>query len=206
MTRSYSKRDLQRLPRLDHPTNQSLHVFTTTEGLKLRRAGQYNVHKLVTAKAASEYGGSTGVVFVPDPDVDLLRTNAWRRRLHTLGPPDQQFLESVNDSLQGGKAPHPVIMALLGYFIGKVEYAGTLLSITQTIVDIEKPQLRVLARSGDELWLVERVGWAGNQLKFVEYIALVDPFRSEAASKGARGKGSQSVWIIHEERHDLVVG
>jgi len=72
MTHSYSKSDLQRLPHLDHPTNQSLPALVTQEGLKLRR-----------------------------------------RRLHVLGSSDPHLLESITDSLQGGKAPHPVIMALL---------------------------------------------------------------------------------------------
>jgi hypothetical protein len=189
--RSYNRRELLRLlPKLPKPTGKKL-SDSVIHGL---RTGFRNKFFLIDLR----FGGPWDQSFVPDPKVDLRRKNAARRLAYTLSAGSIGFWRSLNKSLMGGE-DYPVLTGVLGILTGALSAgAGVLFSLTTMAISAGKSPQGVLAREGDQVWHLERIGTDSGDIKHVEYFLLVDPFRKKSGTV-------ESAWIIHEGRLDLTL-
>ena len=123
-----------------------------------------------------------------------------KRKIRALGYGDAtHLLPLLNKELSGGQN-YPVLTAMLGAAAGPISGGGSLLfSAATTGIDLAKPEHRIIARKGDEIWHVEEFGKVtkdGQVLPiYVSSFFIVDPYRAHFAPKG---------WLIHEERNELV--
>ena len=124
-----------------------------------------------------------------------------KRKVRTLGYGSaSHLLPLLNVELSGGQE-YPVLTALLGAASGPVSGGGALLFSAATVgIDIAKPDHRILARKGDEIWHVEEIGKVLQNGRcvpvYVSSFFVVDPYRAHFSPKG---------WLIHEERQNLTL-
>lgn len=106
----------------------------------------------------------------------------------------------LNNSLLGGR-DYPLLTSVAGFGAGLISGGtGLIFSATATGVSLGKTTHRILARGGDELWQMEEIGKSRKGGSYVPMHVLsyflVDPFR---------GTNHRKVWLIHEERKELVL-
>lgn len=124
-----------------------------------------------------------------------------KRKVKTLGyGGSAHLLPLLNTELSGGQ-DYPVLTALLGAASGPISGGGALLFSAATVgIDMAKPDHRILARKGDEIWHVEEFGKASRNGQdvpvYISSFFVVDPYRAHFSPKG---------WLIHEERRDLTL-
>lgn len=106
----------------------------------------------------------------------------------------------LNNALLGGRN-YPLLASVSGFGAGFLSGgAGFIFSAVATGVSLKNTTHRILARGGDELWQMEEIGKfkKGGSYVPMHVLAyfLVDPFR---------GTNNRKVWLIHEERKELVL-
>lgn len=103
------------------------------------------------------------------------------------------FKAELNQAFRGG-SNCPILNFILGTGAGFIS-GGTsfLFSVVTTGIDLVRRSSSVLARNGDQVWMLELVGLEGTSTKYARYYFLVDPFRSSTTEKG---------WLIGERRYD----
>lgn len=143
-----------------------------------------------------------GVVTTPKRDLSSLLQNPHaEQKLMTIPPGGETgFTAMLNTALLGGES-YPILSAVAGTVAGAISGgAGLLFTIGTTALDASRTTQRVLARPGDELWLVEEVGKRrnGNAYSVVHIGSyfLVDPYRRQSTVQG---------WLIHESRTEIRV-
>ena len=109
---------------------------------------------------------------------------------------DESFTDVLNSELLGGES-YPVLSTVVGTITGLVSFgAGLLFAASTTRLNSHQASPRILARSGDEIWIIEEFGKVGGKSLHVQSFWLCDPYRGQAAING---------WLIHEERRDLLL-
>lgn len=82
-------------------------------------------------------------------------------------------------------------------FNSPVDYcAGLLVTIATTALSVENTIQRVLPRTDDEIWHVEKIGKVDNKAIYISSYFIVDPYRKLSNSKD---------WLIHEERKEVIL-
>lgn len=153
------------------------------------------------------YRQGKGLIGVPTGGWDDIEKKLQRvRKVRTLEDDTiNTHTKYLNDELKGGDS-YPVLVAVMGGLVGLVPVVGTtaglLFAATTTAVDVSKPDHRVLARRGDEIWAVEAIGkrpnffGTGHYPVHVMSLWIVDPYRTD---KNTPAKG----WLIHEKHSEL---
>ncbi len=179
------------LPELGPSTGRSLPSSTINGFMareKYRRFALIDVHFV---------GAGRNLHYRPAPGIDLTKANASKRRLFNFDTAHSRFQQSVNKELGGGRS-YPILTGLLSIGAGIVSGgAGIIFTLITSAADAGRQVQPVMARLGDELWQVEQVGKVKGKVVHVEYFVLWDPYRRQA--------NVPSEWIIHEDRHDVVV-
>lgn len=202
MALSTEARLLAKVPALPKPINKTI-LDSTMAGLKAYRAGggfsrTGDPHQLTDMERRKHWFYGQQYVHVPDKDVDLFKKNTARRKLMAFTAGNAAFRKSLNKDLSGGE-DYPLLTTMLGLTTGFISAgAGFLWTGFTTALALAKETQPVRARDGDEVHQLEVVGKFENQLTYVEWIILVDPFRVKA-NRDIRQ------WIISESRHRLHV-
>jgi len=113
---------------------------------------------------------------------------------------ETNFTYTLNDALLGGQS-YPILTTVLGTAAGVASFGAGLIFSASTTALSKTTSQRILARGGDEIWLVEEIG------KFVDSNSketaihvcsfwLCDPYRGQTSTKG---------WLIHEERKEVLI-
>lgn len=117
---------------------------------------------------------------------------------------NDNILAMVNRDLSGGQS-YPILNFALSAIGGRATALGGLIfGLATTFMDVFKTSTNVLARPGDELWLVEEVGIgvetgyfsSSKKPMYVQAYFLVDPNRNMNLENG---------WLIHEKRMELSI-
>lgn len=138
---------------------------------------------------------------VPLPSLASKEGRVAQRRAMTLpNVVEDNYTFMLNNSLLGGR-DYPLLTSIAGFGAGLVSGgAGLIFSAAATGVSLGKTTHRILARGGDELWQMEEIGKSKKGRSYVPMHVLsyflVDPFR---------GTNHRKVWLIHEERNELVL-
>ena len=108
---------------------------------------------------------------------------------------DDNFSQMLNSELLK-KEGYPVLTTVLGTVAGVASFgAGLLFAASTTVLANSSKTARIIARAGDELWMVEEIGQENSVAVHVQGFWLSDPYRGQSATKG---------WLIHEERSNLI--
>ncbi|MGD8785761.1 MAG: hypothetical protein PVG75_15050, partial [Thioalkalispiraceae bacterium] len=119
-----------------------------------------------------------------------------RRRVKILSHANKHIINKLNTELLGGQS-YPVLTAALGIAAGAVSAgAGLIFTVATTWLSLANTTYRVLSRTGDEIWHVEEIGKENNKPVYVSAYFIVDPYRITTNSRG---------WLIHEERHEVLL-
>lgn len=142
---------------------------------------------------------SSRFIKVLDPDHDIRQSgNAARRRLWLFGDDNESTRLALNRELAGGESS-PVLVTGLGLVAGAVmPAAGVMFSIAATGIEMQRTNQPVRARKGDAVDRVEVLGKRGSSIFHWGAFVLVDPLR---LSEGIQ----PHQWVIHGERHEVVV-
>jgi len=113
---------------------------------------------------------------------------------------ENNYMFMLNNRLLGGR-DYPLLTSLAGVGTSFLSGgAGLIFSAAATGISLGETTHRILARGGDELWQLEEVGKSRKGASFVPVHVvsyfLVDPFR---------GANNRKVWLIHEDRNELVI-
>lgn len=125
---------------------------------------------------------------------------AQRRAMTLPNVVEDNYTFMLNNSLLGGR-DYPLLTSVAGFGAGLLSGgAGLIFSAAATGVSLGKTSHRILARGGDELWQMEEIGKSRKGGSYVPMHVLsyflVDPFR---------GTNHRKVWLIHEERKELIL-
>lgn len=144
------------------------------------------------------------VVYEPAISLDNLAVKesrvAQRKAMTLPNVVEDNYTFMLNNSLSGGR-DYPLLTSVAGFGMGLLSgAAGLIFSAAATGVSLGKTTHRILARGGDELWQMEEIGKSKKGGSYVPVHVLsyflVDPFR---------GAHNRKVWLIHEERQELVL-
>ncbi|WP_454063421.1 hypothetical protein [Candidatus Nitrospira salsa] len=191
---------LSKLSKLPAKTDRKL-MSSTIAGLKAEQAGggfamTGDPLQLIEGKRVRSWIKGPHYVQIPDPDVNLLKTNVVRRKLLSFNPKNEKFRKSVNKDLSGGES-YPILTTFLGISVGFVSGgAGLVWTGITTAVSLANDPQPVRVRDGDEVHQIEIVGVRNGKIEHLEWLILIDPFRVKA-------NRNIKQWIIHDERREV---
>jgi hypothetical protein len=139
--------------------------------------------------------------------MSLLQNLKSREKVLTVDASNEEYVGKLNKELKGGSA-YPILEAVLAASVGLAEtVAAAVFSVATLALSLNRRSNDVLARGGDEIWLVEEIGMGREENVLtadrrvpmhVAALFLTDPFRGQADVKT---KG----WLLHEERRNLTL-
>lgn len=133
---------------------------------------------------------------------NLLSNLRHEQKLLSLTAAESGFIRTLNNQLKGGHS-YPVLNFALGTAVGLASGgAGLIFGASTLALDLNRRDSDVLARKGDEIWVVEEIGKSlqnntfsedGFKAEYVKSYFLYDPFR-------AKGFSESKGWLLHESR------
>lgn len=172
---TYSKTQLQaKLPTL--PKASRNHLSTSfIIGLTTKLTERFVLIK--------QHGILYDIHYKPRIKVNLMSQNAARSKILTLDSGQAGFVNTLNLGLKGGDE-YPILTAFLSVGVGIFTAgAGAVFSILSGVASAAKVNQPVRARLGDEIWQLEVVGKEGGEIKPMEYLVLIDPYRTGSKSR-----------------------
>ncbi len=168
-------------------------------GLVGRRSNRFQL--IDQAETGTYSWGSKDHMHVLDPQVDFSSINTVRRRLMTFGRDfgNDKFKRSINKELAGDGESNPLLSTFLGLAMSAVGggAAGLVYTgFTTALAFAPKNSQPIRVRDGDEIHHIELIGTNGFQIKHVELLVLIDPYRVQA-------NRDIKQWIIHDKRRTV---